>query len=378
MSGKISYKRVVSSPGGGGALSASLTDTHIFVGDATNMAADVALTLSGTGGAFSLANTGVLTMPNADASTRGLITSTDWNTFNNKQDALTFSTGLTNTADTITNDLSTGVAGGQYMYGGTAASELLTIVSTTHATKGTVAFGATQVTGYNEIYDSWGIGVLGSSVKLSVLNTTEQIRVSYDGSNYFSTTVGGTGIVTFDAIGSAAQFVFNDSVSIGVGTASDKLHVYSSADSAQGIRIENPSATTAAYASLKLYSSEGSLSTLFKNSATNTLYGGAGSLNLFDFGDNSLGFGTNGTLRAIIAKTTGNLGVNTTNANGKVTINGAGNTDATFGLIVRDSASSPLFYIYDSGKINMSALPTSSAGLASGDIWNNSGVINIV
>ena len=65
-----------------------LTDTHIFVGDAANVPQDVALTLNATGGAFALANTGVLTMPNADAVTRGLLTAADWNTFNNKQNAI--------------------------------------------------------------------------------------------------------------------------------------------------------------------------------------------------------------------------------------------------------------------------------------------------
>lgn len=65
-----------------------LTDTHIFVGDAANVPQDVALTLNATGGTFALANTGVLTMPNADAVTRGLLTAADWNTFNNKQNAI--------------------------------------------------------------------------------------------------------------------------------------------------------------------------------------------------------------------------------------------------------------------------------------------------
>ena len=65
-----------------------LTDTHIFVGDAANVPQDVALTLNATGGAFALANTGVLTMPNADSVTRGLLTAADWITFNNKQNAI--------------------------------------------------------------------------------------------------------------------------------------------------------------------------------------------------------------------------------------------------------------------------------------------------
>lgn len=65
-----------------------LTNTHIFVGDAANVPQDVALTLNATGGAFALANTGVLTMPNADSVTRGLLTAADWITFNNKQNAI--------------------------------------------------------------------------------------------------------------------------------------------------------------------------------------------------------------------------------------------------------------------------------------------------
>ena len=67
-----------------------LANTHILVGNVSGDAADVALTLSGTGGAFSLANTGALTMPNANGSTRGLLLSADWTTFNNKQNALGF------------------------------------------------------------------------------------------------------------------------------------------------------------------------------------------------------------------------------------------------------------------------------------------------
>jgi hypothetical protein len=69
-------------------LTNTLTDTHIFVGDINNEPQDVALTLSATGGTFSLANTGILTMPNADATTRGLLTAADWVTFNNKQNAI--------------------------------------------------------------------------------------------------------------------------------------------------------------------------------------------------------------------------------------------------------------------------------------------------
>lgn len=66
----------------------------IIVGGTGGSPNNVALTLSGTGGTFALSGAGVLTMPNAATATRGLLTSTDWNTFNGKQDALVSATNI--------------------------------------------------------------------------------------------------------------------------------------------------------------------------------------------------------------------------------------------------------------------------------------------
>jgi hypothetical protein len=44
--------------------------------------------------------------------------------------------------------------------------------------------------------------------------TTEQQRIGYDGSNYFSITVGATGGVTFNAVGAGSAFSFSDKVSV--------------------------------------------------------------------------------------------------------------------------------------------------------------------
>lgn len=49
---------------------------------------------------------------------------------------------------------------------------------------------------------------------LDVIGTTEQMRLKYDASNYFSTTVGSTGGVTLDAVGSGANFTLSDGVSL--------------------------------------------------------------------------------------------------------------------------------------------------------------------
>ena len=145
----------------------------------------------------------------ASASNKGFLTSADWTTFNNKQSAIsltttgtsgastfvsntlnipqyqgaltltttgtsgaatlvgntlnipqysgvsyTFSTGLTNTSGTVTANLSTGVSGGQSVIGGTAASNNLTLSSTSNATKGKIVFGTSA---YDEVNNRLGI-----------------------------------------------------------------------------------------------------------------------------------------------------------------------------------------------------------------------------
>jgi hypothetical protein len=65
-------------------LSNSLNSGNIYVGSVGNVATPQTLSLNATGGSFGLGNTGILTIPNSDATTRGLLTDTDWNTFSNK------------------------------------------------------------------------------------------------------------------------------------------------------------------------------------------------------------------------------------------------------------------------------------------------------
>lgn len=70
-----------------------------------------------------------------------------------------------------------------------------------------------------------GVGTASPSAQLHVLKTTEQLRVGYDASNYYSTTIGSTGGVTLDAVGSGAGFTFSDSVQVPRGGASTKAKV---------------------------------------------------------------------------------------------------------------------------------------------------------
>ncbi len=62
-----------------------------------------------------------------------------------------------------------------------------------------------------------GIGGIGSTSipsRLWLLRTTEQLRVGYDGSNYWKTTISSTGSATLDLVGTSPKFTFSDPVII--------------------------------------------------------------------------------------------------------------------------------------------------------------------
>lgn len=83
-----------------------------------------------------------------------------------------------------------------------------------------------------------GIGTVAPSAFLHVLGTTEQQRIGYDTSNYYKTTVGSTGLTTFDAVGSGASFSFSDDVSINgnltLGTAGNKISITEGSNASVG------------------------------------------------------------------------------------------------------------------------------------------------
>lgn len=107
----------------------------------------------------------------------------------------TFSTGLTNTSGTITNNLSTGVSGGQSVVGGTAASNSLTLSSTTNGTKGNIIFGTSA---YDEVNNRLGIKTTSPAKELDVRMTTAttnamQSPVQFANSLTTGTVTGGFG-----------------------------------------------------------------------------------------------------------------------------------------------------------------------------------------
>jgi len=126
---------------------------------------------------------------------------------------LTISTGLTRATNTITNNLSTGVSGGQTVIGGTASGNSLTLSSTSHATKGSIILGTSS---YNEVVNTLGIGTTASTLhKLVMADTVLAGSGSLDGSlinmtQTWSTTGSPTSIllnVTNTASGANAKLI---------------------------------------------------------------------------------------------------------------------------------------------------------------------------
>lgn len=66
---------------------------------------------------------------------------------------------------------------------------------------------------------SIGNGNAAPNAKLDVLSTTEQLRVLFDASNYYKTTVASNGAVTFDAVGAGSSFRFSDIVNLGTAAS---------------------------------------------------------------------------------------------------------------------------------------------------------------
>jgi hypothetical protein len=116
-----------------------------------------------------------------------------------------------------------------------------------------------------------------------------------------------------------------------------------------GISIKNNStATGGTQACIALETASGSIASLFKTAASYTTYK--------IITGNDLGFYNSGAGDISIFNdfTTGNI---------KFASGGSSTAHMT---------------IKSNGRINMSSLPTSSAGLSTGDLWNNLGIINIV
>ncbi|GMU54434.1 MAG: hypothetical protein AMXMBFR33_35800 [Candidatus Xenobia bacterium] len=106
--------------------------------------------------------------------------------------------------------------------GGTGSGADLTLLSTSHATKGNLWFGAGGLHTYDEVNGRWGLGVAAPARTLEVRSTAAQQRWSYDASNYMEVTVASNGVCTFGSsvpIGTTNAFHFNKYTYIGFASS---------------------------------------------------------------------------------------------------------------------------------------------------------------
>lgn len=178
-------------------LNPEFLDNQFILKDNADQTKKAAFQLSG----ISTATTRILTIPDSDG-TIALTAGTEV--------PLTFSTGLSRITNTITSNLSTGIAGGQSVIGGTATGENLTLTTTTHATKGSIIFGNSR---YNESTNSL---LIGSTTPYGGLNgeTFEISRAGAGGSTY-----AGMNINSFNSTASRGPIIiFQRSKSAVLGT----------------------------------------------------------------------------------------------------------------------------------------------------------------
>lgn len=77
----------------------------------------------------------------------------------------------------------------------------------------TTASGASAEKGRITSAGNFGLNTSSTvSAKIHAISTTEQLRLGYDVSNYFSTTVASNGAVTFNSVGAGSAFAFSDTV----------------------------------------------------------------------------------------------------------------------------------------------------------------------
>jgi len=238
----------------------------------------------------------------------------------------------------------------------------------------TLAFTATAVNAFSVDGTTFSVDASNNRVGVGTAAPTAKLHIIGNGATSSTTALN---IVKSDL---SASFIVRDDGYVGIGvTPSVALHVQNNT----GVRIQSP---TGGYGDINIipYSPSQSYDSIDFNSGEELRVGGA------------FGAKTNKWRFLSGSGTNAQIGVNTDSPGATLDMVGNGNSGLTNILNLKDSSSVAKLTLRDdglmglgvapianvtfatTGRISFASLPTSSAGLGTGEIWNNSGVINIV
>jgi hypothetical protein len=365
----------------------SVDSTSYGTGSVTSVAA-LTLGTSGTDLSSTVANgttTPVITLnvPTASATNRGALSSADWTTFNNKQNALTnpvTGTGTTNYLPKFTG--STTIGNSIVFDNGTNVGIGTNVPYSKLDVAGSLSINGRPILDNSsaELYIGGITGVSGRGTDVVALytNNTERIKVFSDGNTFigssssnagFKLDVNGTGRFS----GSAST-----PVTLTLTSANSNCDItMQSANSSSVSRIRNGTndlqfhtngtlALTLASNQAATFSSSNARLSLNSTTTTNSSYMSFGNSVTGYVGlDNSAGtdFGNGAYSMNIFNGGAYNLNLGTSNVT-RLTITSSGN------VLIGTTTSG-------SSKLRIVGLPTSSSGLSSGDVWNDGGTLKI-
>lgn len=192
----------------------------------TSLSVGSPLTVTGTLGALMGGTNSTINCQTASGSQAGCLASSDFTTFNNKQSALTFSTGLTNTGGTVTVNTAQNI---------TTLSNL-TVAGFVQTTSGGVLSSAALTSG--QVTTALGFTPLGGTNPLPIANGgTASTTAIVNGIKYFDPTG------TFETASTSFVRLSNGNVGIGSTTPGSPLSLqYADTTGQAGLYVDNASA----------------------------------------------------------------------------------------------------------------------------------------
>ncbi len=198
----------------------------------------------------------------------------------------------------------------------------------------------------------------GSAQALSLTSTNAaQLTVRYDSSNRLDFNVSSTGVVRFNAIGSAAYFAFDDRMDISANDSSSGF----------GLSVARDGSGTS------------SGNTLFVSASSSATSGTVASVVTIQANAHKSGAGGTVTDLIAVAASISRSSGTVTNGYGVKVADISGTMGTAYGIHVGDVTGGGTNYAFYSvgGLFRIGGLPVAAAGLAAGTLWNNGGVINV-